>query len=96
MRVDVYTIFPELVEGYAAGSILGRARAGGHVDLRVRDLRDHTHDARRTVDDTPFGGGPGMVLRCEPIFEAVEAVEAADGPCRPLFALTCGGRRLDQ
>jgi tRNA (guanine37-N1)-methyltransferase len=96
VRVDVYTIFPELIEGYAAGSILGRARAAGLVDLRVRDLRDGAHDARRTVDDTPFGGGAGMVLRCEPIFDAVEAVESADGPCRPLLALSPAGRRFDQ
>ena len=95
MRVDVYTIFPDLVDGYASGSILGRARAQGAVDLRVRDLRDHAEDARRTVDDTPFGGGAGMVLAPGPIFAAVEAVEAADGPCRPLYALTPGGRRFD-
>ena len=95
MRIDVYTIFPDLVDGYAQGSILGRARATGAVDLRLRDLREHTADARRTVDDTPFGGGAGMVLAPGPIFEAVEAAEAADGPCRPLLALTPGGRRLD-
>ena len=65
------------------------------MDLRVRDLRDHAEDARRTVDDTPFGGGAGMVLAPGPIFAAVEAVEAADGPCRPLYALTPGGRRFD-
>jgi tRNA (guanine37-N1)-methyltransferase len=95
MRVDVYTILPELVEGYAAGSILGRARDAGHLDLRVRDVRAHARDARRTVDDAPFGGGAGMVLMCEPLFDAVEAVERADGPCRPLLALTCTGRRFD-
>jgi tRNA (guanine37-N1)-methyltransferase len=96
VRIDVFTIFPDLVEGYAAGSILGRARSAGVVDLRVRDLRDHTPDARRTVDDTPFGGGAGMVLAPGPIFEAVESVEMADGLCRPLLALTPGGRPLDQ
>lgn len=96
MRVDCYTIFPELIEGYASASILGRARASGGLDLRVRDLRGFTTDARRTVDDTPFGGGAGMVLMCEPIFAAVEAAEATDGACRPLFALTPGGRPFDQ
>jgi len=96
VRVDVYTIFPELVEGYADGSILGRARGSGILDLRVRDLRAHTSDARRSVDDTPFGGGAGMVLAAGPIFAAVEAAESADGPCRPLLALTPGGRRFDQ
>jgi tRNA (guanine37-N1)-methyltransferase len=96
MRIDVYTIFPDLVDGYANASILGRARATGAVDLRVRDLRAHAADPRRTVDDTPFGGGAGMVLAPGPIFDAVEAVESTDGPCRPLLALTPGGRPLDQ
>ena len=96
MRVDVYTIFPELIDGYAGASLLGRARAAGVVDLRVRDLREHTADARRTVDDTPFGGGAGMVLAPGPVFAAVEAAEASDGPCRPLLALTPGGRTFDQ
>jgi tRNA (guanine37-N1)-methyltransferase len=95
MRIDVYTIFPDLVDGYAAASILGRARADGLLDLHVRDLRAHAEDARRTVDDTPFGGGAGMVLMPAPIFAAVEAAEAADGPCRPLLALTPGGRQFD-
>ena len=71
MRVDVFTIFPELIEGYASASVLGRARAAGGVDLRVRDLREHATDARRSVDDTPFGGGAGMVLAPAPIFAAV-------------------------
>jgi tRNA (guanine37-N1)-methyltransferase len=96
MRIDVYTIFPEIIDRYAGESILGRARASGAVDLRVRDLRAHASDARRTVDDTPFGGGAGMVLAPGPIFDAVESVEATDGACRPLLALTPAGRRLDQ
>jgi len=62
----------------------------------LRDLRAHATDARRSVDDTPFGGGAGMVLAPGPIFAAVEAAEQAEGPCRPLLALTCGGRVLDQ
>jgi tRNA (guanine37-N1)-methyltransferase len=95
VRIDVYTIFPDLVDGYAAASILGRARADGLLDLHVRDLRAHAEDARRTVDDTPFGGGAGMVLMPAPIVAAVEAAEAADGACRPLLALTPGGRQLD-
>jgi tRNA (guanine37-N1)-methyltransferase len=96
MRIDVYTIFPEVIERYAGASILGRARATGAVDLRVRDLRAHTGDARRTVDDTPFGGGAGMVLAPGPIFDAVDDVEASDGANRPLLALTPAGRRFDQ
>jgi tRNA (guanine37-N1)-methyltransferase len=96
MRIDVFTIFPELIEGYATTSIVGRAISSGALDLRVHDLRDHAPDARRSVDDSPFGGGAGMVLAPGPIFEAIEAVDADQGGCRPVFALTPGGRRFDQ
>ncbi len=92
MRVDVFTIFPEMVGAFAGQSLLGRAGARGLLDVRVHDLRDHTTDAHRTVDDTPFGGGAGMVLRPEPIFASVEAAQ----PPRPLLLLGPGGRRLDQ
>ena len=95
MRVDVHTIFPDLIGHYASESILGRARGTGLLDLRVHDLRDFTTDARRTVDDTPFGGGAGMVLAPAPIFASAEAA-AADGAHRPLLALTPRGRRFDQ
>lgn len=96
MRVDVFTIFPELVDGYASGSILGRARTGGVLDLHVHDLRNFAPDPRRSVDDAPFGGGAGMVLAPGPIFEAVEAAQADGASIRPLLALTPGGRRFDQ
>lgn len=92
LRIDVLTIFPAMVEGYAAESILGRASAAGHLDLRVHDLRLATTDVHRTVDDSPFGGGAGMVLMPEPVFAAVEAVD----PPRPLILLGPGGRRFDQ
>ena len=91
-RVDVFTIFPGMVEAFAAESLLGRARGRGLLDVRTHDLREHTTDVHRTVDDTPFGGGAGMVLRPEPIFASVEAAE----PPRPLLLLGPGGRRLDQ
>jgi tRNA (guanine37-N1)-methyltransferase len=94
MRIDVYTIFPELIDGYVRASILGRAAASGALDVRTRDLRDHATDAHRSVDDTPYGGGAGMVLMAAPVFAAVEAVEASDGACRPLLALSPGGRPL--
>ena len=96
MRIDVFTIFPELIEGYATGSIVGRAVASGAVVLRVHDLRDFAPDAHRSVDDAPFGGGAGMVLAPGPIFDAVESVDADQGGCRPVFALTPAGRRFDQ
>ena len=92
MRVDVFTIFPDMVSGFAGQSLLGRASVKGLLDIRVHDLREHTPDVHRTVDDSPFGGGAGMVLRPEPIYASVEAAD----PPRPLFLLGPGGRRLDQ
>jgi tRNA (guanine37-N1)-methyltransferase len=92
LRVDVFTCLPQLLEPMLSESLLGKGRERGVLDVRVHDLRDYTTDRHRSVDDTPFGGGPGMVLAPEPIFRAVEAVE----PPRPLFLLGPGGRRFDQ
>ncbi len=93
MRIDVFTIFPDAVAAYCGMSILGRAADAGALDVRVHDLRDGADDARRSVDDSPFGGGAGMVLTPEPLFRCIEAVP--DLP-RPLFLLAPGGRRFDQ
>ena len=96
-RIDVFTLFPEVIDQYGAASILGRARSRGHLDLRTHDIRTATHDVHRTVDDSPFGGGAGMVLSPDPVFEAVEKVEAGpDGLPRPLLLLSASGRRFDQ
>ncbi len=92
MRIDVFSIFPEAVDGFCAASLLGKARQMGLLDLRLHDLREHTTDVHRTVDDNPFGGGAGMVMRPEPIFASVEAAD----PPRPLYLLGPGGRRFDQ
>jgi len=92
MRADVFTLFPEMVDDYMGRSILGRAVAAGHLDIRSHDLRMATDDVHRTVDDSPFGGGAGMVLMPEPVFAAVEAVS----PPRPLILLGPGGRKFDQ
>ncbi len=92
MRIDVFTIFPEYLERPLGLSLIGRAREAGTVDLRLHDPRDHTADRHRTVDDQPFGGGPGMVMTPEPLFASVEAAD----PPRPLFLLAAGGRRFDQ
>lgn len=92
MRVDVLTIFPELISGYAGSTILGRAQGAGILDLRTHDVRDATNDTHRTVDDSPFGGGAGMVMKPGPIFETVRNVD----PPRPLLYLSPSGRRLDQ
>jgi tRNA (guanine37-N1)-methyltransferase len=92
MRVDVFTIFPELLDGFCSGALLGRARRDGVLDLRITDLRDGATDARRSVDDAPFGGGAGMVLTPGPVFASVEAAD----PPRPLYLLGPRGRRFDQ
>jgi tRNA (guanine37-N1)-methyltransferase len=92
MRVDVFSIFPDYLTGALDASLLGKARSNGLLDIRVHDLRTWTTDKHRTVDDTPFGGGAGMVMMPEPIFAAVEAV----APPRPLLLLAAGGRRFDQ
>lgn len=92
MRIDVFSIFPEMVDGFASSSLLGKARQKGLLDVRAHDLRSATTDVHRTVDDSPYGGGAGMVLMPEPIFSVVEEVQ----PPRPLFLLGPGGRRLDQ
>ena len=92
MRIDVFTIFPGLIDAFCGESLLGKARMGGLLDLRLHDPRDHTSDVHRTVDDSPFGGGAGMVMKPEPLFASVEAAQ----PPRPLFLLGPGGRRFDQ
>lgn len=77
MRIDILTLFPGMFAGPLDESIVRRARESGLLDLRIHNLRDWTHDRHRTVDDRPFGGGPGMVLKPEPIFEAVESLRDA-------------------
>jgi tRNA (guanine37-N1)-methyltransferase len=91
VRIDVFTIFPDWFAGPFDASLLGKARAAGRLDLRVHDLRDHTTDRHRSVDDTPYGGGAGMVMAPEPIFASVEAV----APPRPLLLLSAAGRPFD-
>src|SRR3984957_20240216 len=96
MRIAVFTLFPDVVTSYCAASILGRAQESGALRVDVHDLRQGAHDARRTVDDSPFGGGPGMVLMPEPVFRSVEAVEAEGELPRPLLLLAPGGRPFSQ
>jgi len=78
MRVDVLTLFPEAVQPYLTASILGRAQAAGVVSLHTHQLREYSQDPHHKVDDRPFGGGPGMILMCQPMIDAVQAVEALD------------------
>jgi tRNA (guanine37-N1)-methyltransferase len=92
VRIDIFTIFPDLVAAWLDATLIGKARRGAILDLRVHDLRSAATDPHRAVDDAPFGGGPGMVLAPGPLFGAVEAAS----PARPLFLLGPGGRRFDQ
>jgi tRNA (guanine37-N1)-methyltransferase len=82
---DIVTIFPAMIEAPLAAGIIGRAIARGTLDVRVRDLREFTTDRHRVVDDVPYGGGPGMVLKPEPIFRALDAIESERG--RPLTVI---------
>lgn len=93
MRIDVLTIFPGIFESPLRESLLGKAIEKGVLDVRVHDIRDHATDKHRQVDDESYGGGPGMVMKPEPIFAAVEALEP--DPKRVLL-LSPAGRRLDQ
>ncbi len=96
MLIDVVTLFPLMVEQCASHSIIGRARESGALQLRVVDLRDYTHDRHRTADDAPYGGGAGMVMKVEPLDEAVTDIRAkAAGPVRVIL-MSPQGRRLDQ
>jgi tRNA (guanine37-N1)-methyltransferase len=89
LRVDVLTLFPEAIAGYASTSVLGRARERGIWTLHLHDFRNATSDVHHSVDDTPFGGGAGMVLRAEPIIATIEATPEL---ARPVIALTPSGR----
>ena len=92
MIINVVTIFPEFFVAPLGLSIPSRAAAAGSVSFNVVDLRDHTHDRHRTVDDTPYGGGPGMVMKPEPFFEAVEAL----GATAPVVLMSARGPRFVQ
>ena len=97
MRIDVVTIFPRMLEAPLGDGIVGRAREAGLFELRVHDLRDHTDDKHRSVDDAPFGGGPGMVMKAEPFARALEKVRAGAAVAREaVVLLSPRGRRFDQ
>ena len=96
MRIDVLTLFPEAFDGFVGASIVARARAAGLVDIAFANIRDFAHDKHRTVDDKPFGGGPGMVMACGPVFEAFEHVKTRSEVPPQLVMLTPQGQRLKQ
>src|SRR5947209_16186458 len=93
---DVVTIFPAMIEQPLAAGILGRAIDRGTLDVKVRDLRDFTTDRHRVVDDVPYGGGPGMVLKPEPIFRALDAIEAERGAPLTVILTSPQGRPFTQ
>ncbi len=93
LRVDVLTLFPRMFDGPLRQSLLGRAIESGLVEVRIHDIREHAHDKHRQVDDYGFGGGPGMVMKPEPVFDAVESL--GEEPKRVVL-LSPAGRRFDQ
>jgi tRNA (guanine37-N1)-methyltransferase len=94
VKIDIVTIFAKMVQAPLAEGIVGRAIERGLLDVRVHDLRDHTVDRHRVVDDMPFGGGPGMVLKAEPLFRAVEHIRAARGVPGAVLLTSPDGRRF--
>jgi len=93
MKIDVLTLFPAMFAGPLDESIIQRARKAGLLDLKIHNLRDWTHDRHKTVDDRPFGGGPGMLLKPEPLFEAIEALRRET---TKVILLSPSGRRFEQ
>jgi len=96
MRIDVITLFPEILRGPLDASIMGRAQRGGQAEIVLHQLRDYATDKHHTVDDKPYGGGPGMLLKCEPIFAAVQDVQAKAAKPGRVILLTPGGGKFDQ
>ncbi|MCH2137767.1 MAG: tRNA (guanosine(37)-N1)-methyltransferase TrmD [Phycisphaerales bacterium] len=96
MRIDILTLFPDMLTGPLDASIVGRARESGLLEVHVHDIRDWTRDKHNKVDDRPFGGGPGMVMMCQPLHDAVLAVEDKDPRRTHRMLLSPQGRRLTQ
>lgn len=96
MRFDLLTLFPEVMQPYLAASILGRAQASGRAEFHLHQLRDFSTDPHKKTDDRPFGGGAGMVMTCQPLVEAVEAIEAQDSRKALRVLLTPQGRVFEQ
>jgi tRNA (guanine37-N1)-methyltransferase len=94
VKIDIVTIFPAMVRAALAEGIVARAAGRGVLDIAVHDLRDHASDRHRVVDDMPFGGGPGMVMKPEPLFRAVEAIRATRGAPGAVVLTTPDGRRF--
>src|ERR1041385_4108243 len=101
MQLEVFALLPEIFPPYLESSILKRARQRGLIEVRVHNIREYTHDRHHTTDDTPYGGGGGVVMKPEPVFEAVESVLGLDSrqpqpPPIPVIVLTPQGRVFNQ
>ncbi|HEX3878521.1 MAG TPA: tRNA (guanosine(37)-N1)-methyltransferase TrmD [Bryobacteraceae bacterium] len=96
MIFHILTIFPEFFTGPFAYGVVKRGREAGLLDIRIHNLRDWTHDRHKTVDDRPFGGGEGMVMKCEPLFQAVESIWPERGVRQKAILLSAQGRMFDQ
>jgi len=96
VRIDVITLFPEIMRGPLDASILGRAQRGGQAEIQLHQLRDYARDKHHTVDDKPYGGGPGMLLKCEPIFEALQDIQPRAAKPGRVILFSPGGARFDQ
>jgi tRNA (guanine37-N1)-methyltransferase len=96
MRIDVITLFPEILSGPLDASIMGRAQRAGQVEIALHQLRDYAPDKHHIVDDKPYGGGPGMLLKCEPIFSAVQDVQSKAAKPGRVILLSPGGARFNQ
>jgi tRNA (guanine37-N1)-methyltransferase len=96
VRIDVITLFPEILRGPLDASILGRAQRGGQAEIHLHQLRDYARDKHHTVDDKPYGGGPGMLLKCEPIFDALQDIQPRAARPARVIMLSPGGARFDQ
>ena len=96
MKFDIVTIFPKMIEAGLAEGVISRGIAKGLLDVRVHDLRDHTADRHRSVDDVPYGGGPGMVMKPEPLVRAVEQIRATRGAGGAVILLSPQGRPFRQ
>lgn len=96
MRIDILTLFPEMCNAYLSESIIGRARKSGKVQIECKDIRNYTKDKHRRVDDTPYGGGMGMIMQVEPVFDCFEALCSEIGERPHLIYLTPQGKTLTQ
>src|ERR1051325_2278230 len=96
MKFDVVTIFPRMIEAALADGVVSRGIAAGALDVKVHDLRDHTTDRHRSVDDVPYGGGPGMVMKPEPLVRAVEEIRRSRGTPDAVVLLSPQGERFTQ